>query len=277
MNKIPHIMAMATLLVIMWLVPTHAAWYVAPAASGGNDSNPGTRASPFLTFERAKTAMAGSGDKTTYLRNGTHVRTSPYTFNSNETGEGDPLDAPHAAIINATRITTNGRAFICNACTNVAMRNFSFTSPPSLNGGAYPATTFSIENQSDGVYIENNIFAGNASAFDETTIYSGESLGIYIRGNTFQGPNSGQPITWSSGFTRTYTNIYITDNNIAGCQRWCVEVISHAASTPMDHFHIDRNVFTDLAGDPGLCEGVGNPAGAISGDQQHLNNLPSDE
>src|SRR5262245_31350449 len=54
--------------------PAHAAWYVAPAAMGGSDSNPGTRAQPFLTLERARTAMSGSSDKTTYPRQGTYAR-----------------------------------------------------------------------------------------------------------------------------------------------------------------------------------------------------------
>ncbi|MBC8011474.1 MAG: DUF1565 domain-containing protein, partial [Burkholderiales bacterium] len=58
------------------LLPTLASaatYYVAPPASGGNNSNPGTLASPYATIQRAAT-QAVAGD-TIYIRAGTYRET----------------------------------------------------------------------------------------------------------------------------------------------------------------------------------------------------------
>lgn len=52
--------------------PLVPAYYVATAANGGSDSNLGTLASPFLTLQKAQTAMR-SGLKTTYIRAGIYT------------------------------------------------------------------------------------------------------------------------------------------------------------------------------------------------------------
>ena len=62
-------------LVILLAVPSlHAAtYYVAPPASGGNDSNPGSLASPYATIQRAAN-VAAAGD-TVFIRAGTYRET----------------------------------------------------------------------------------------------------------------------------------------------------------------------------------------------------------
>src|SRR5687768_432373 len=65
-----------------------ATFYVSPS---GNDGNPGTEAAPFLTLERARTAVrsvnAGmSGPVTVYLRGGVYTLTSTVTFDAVDSG-----------------------------------------------------------------------------------------------------------------------------------------------------------------------------------------------
>lgn len=61
-------------------------WYVAPADSGGNDSNAGTYAAPFATFEKA-TDTVSAGD-TVYFIGGTYHFDSPVRIDTVEGGYG---------------------------------------------------------------------------------------------------------------------------------------------------------------------------------------------
>src|SRR5882672_558741 len=54
-------------------------------SNAGNDSNPGTAASPFATISRAQTAMQGSSTKVTYIRAGTYTLTANASSNCGQT------------------------------------------------------------------------------------------------------------------------------------------------------------------------------------------------
>ena len=73
------------------------AFFMAPAASGGDDSNPGTEDEPFLTLEKARDSMRGSSTKRTYLRAGTYNRTAELTLTSSDNNEiwiAYPVETP---------------------------------------------------------------------------------------------------------------------------------------------------------------------------------------
>lgn len=77
-----------------------AGFYVSPS---GSDSNAGTLAAPFLTLEKARTAMQGTGAaKVTYLRGGTYSRTATLSLGSADTGttwQYYPPDGYNSAIL----------------------------------------------------------------------------------------------------------------------------------------------------------------------------------
>lgn len=79
-----------------WSEIDSAAFYVSPE---GNDTNDGSAEHPFLTLERARTAMRGSTVKTTYLRAGTYARTATFILDSSDNGQtwktfpGDPVNS----------------------------------------------------------------------------------------------------------------------------------------------------------------------------------------
>jgi hypothetical protein len=79
------------------------AYYV--AASGGSDSNAGTKAAPFATIAYALTQMEGGLIKTTYLEPGTYTLTGPIEMTSADNGEtlaGDPANPRTSVILDAT-------------------------------------------------------------------------------------------------------------------------------------------------------------------------------
>ncbi len=63
--------------------PTVTSYYVSPT---GNDNNPGTLDLPFLTLEKARSAMRSTSAKTTYLRAGTYSRSETFILGPLDNG-----------------------------------------------------------------------------------------------------------------------------------------------------------------------------------------------
>jgi hypothetical protein len=243
-------------------MPDASAFYV---ATTGSDSNACTFAAPCLTFEKAQAMMmASSTVKTTYVRGGTYVRTAGYTFNDGENWLGYPCDPPHSATIDATGLTAGGAAFQCDGCSDVVMYNFTFSGAPTYNGGAWSDTNVLIQGGANDVYIDNNVFTGNLAAYNETDIYSFNSNNIYIRGNTFLSSASGEPISTPYTQAGTYSGLFITDNVIAGCQRWCIESQIQLTTITVSDLHIDRNTLTGFEDPKNQCSDGDHFIGAIS-------------
>jgi len=132
-------------------------FYMAPstATPAGNDSNPGTRAAPFLTFNKCQIAMR-TGNKTCYVKKGTYTATSwPSTpacgsgncvlsltsSDNNETWAYDPIDGVDTADIGGgSTISGNGLwAFADMGATNLTfdglnIHNFDFAGFTSIGG-----------------------------------------------------------------------------------------------------------------------------------------------
>jgi hypothetical protein len=241
--------------------PDASAFYV---ATTGNDKSACTLAEPCLTFEKAQAMMMASTVKTTYVRAGTYARTAGYSFHDGEHWLGYSCDPPHSATIDATGLSAGGAAFHCDGCSSVAMYNFTFSGAPTYNGGAWSDTNILIEGGANDVYIDNNVFTGNLAAYNESDIYSFDSNNIYIRGNTFQSSASGEPISTPYTQAGTYSGLFITDNVIAGCQRWCIESQIQLTTITVSNLHIDRNTITDFEDPKNQCGDGDHYAGAIS-------------
>lgn len=87
-----------------WSPLDSAAFYVSPQ---GNDTNDGSEAHPFLTLERARSAMRASAVKTTYLRSGLYSRSETFILDSNDnrqTWKTFPGDPVNTAIIDGNGI-----------------------------------------------------------------------------------------------------------------------------------------------------------------------------
>lgn len=87
-----------------WSEIDSAAFYVSP---DGSDANDGSFSQPFLTLERARTAMRASAVKTTYLRAGTYPRSATFILDSsdnNQTWKTFPGDPINSAIIDGDGI-----------------------------------------------------------------------------------------------------------------------------------------------------------------------------
>jgi hypothetical protein len=80
-----------------------AAFYVSPS---GNDSNPGTLASPFLTFGQCQIAMRASVNKTCYPRAGTYIMSTGLTLDHRDVGETWSYYPPDG--INSAMLTQTG-------------------------------------------------------------------------------------------------------------------------------------------------------------------------
>lgn len=132
-------------------------------ATTGNDSNPGTQASPFLTLGAAQTAMRASvSTKAATLRGGTYILTAPLALTSADNSEtwqsypgenaiisgGNVLttgwtlhDTPNN-IWQLTGITWNFRELYVNNLHATRARNTVTTSVPNTgNGWSQTATT----------------------------------------------------------------------------------------------------------------------------------------
>lgn len=89
-------LALGSTLSSCWSAIDSAAFYVSPT---GNDADSGTITAPFLTLERARSAMRASAIKTTYLREGTYTRSATFILDSSDNGQtwktypGDPVNS----------------------------------------------------------------------------------------------------------------------------------------------------------------------------------------
>lgn len=92
-------------------------------AAGGSDAAAGTLAAPFLTGDRAVTAMNASGGTRlrTYLR-GT-VSVGSMNLGAGQSVEGYPLDPPLSATLHATAANLGS-----NSIANISLKNLRFTS-----------------------------------------------------------------------------------------------------------------------------------------------------
>jgi len=177
------------------------AFYVSPT---GSDSNNGLSASePFLTLEKAQTAMEGSSTKTTYLLGGTYARSTTLTLGTNDEGEswlGYPGEVPE---LNGKESTAVG---ISVGGANITVRWLTIDS--------YTQSGIEVQNTT-GSLIDSNIVQDLSSdGFNEGGIVLIENVsGMTITHNSIY--NVGWAgIAVSNGPTDSISNILIAYNKI---------------------------------------------------------------
>ena len=131
------------LLVLLMQINANAqsSFYVSPS---GSDMNNGSLVSPFLTLEKAQTAMRGSSIKTTCLRSGTYTRTYTFILTSQDNGttwKTYPGDALNSAVIDGAGIQDVIHILGGNNITidGLTVKNFTSRGIGIHGGGAWNA------------------------------------------------------------------------------------------------------------------------------------------
>lgn len=220
----------------------------------GNDSNPGTYNSPFLTLAHAQTAMrASSTTKTTCLRTGTYVLSSLISMNSSDNGEtwmGCPGDVAQSAII---QYAASPPQYLFEVPTgpvsNITWTNLNFDGGSSGGAGASDAAILLVN--ATNIYITKNLFTNSSVAGDITLFCSSN---VYVRQNTsvLNELQLFSAIINSGCSANTYGNINVTDNVMTNT-RSDIELTAQAANQYWFGSHFDRNIVA------GGCASGSNP------------------
>ncbi len=233
------------LLIASLLLPTPALaqFYVATSGGGGSDSNPGTLASPFLTLGKCQTAMRAGPYKTCYIRAGTYTMAAELTLTSSDNGEtwaGYPGDTAQSAMIQYS-----GSAhlmFHVTGGSDITIQNLKFDGGASGGNNTSSGAIF-IENSSNNIHVESNLFTNN---FNQSDLYFYNSNNIYFRGNT-SNLNEYQPVSGHVTDSTEHTGWFITDNTLNHWQRMGIELQGNAGSA--GGVKVDRNVI-DMTNTP---------------------------
>jgi hypothetical protein len=165
-------------------------YYVAPPASGGSDSNPGTIGSPWLTLEKAL-ATAAAGD-TVYFRGGTHTASGSYYPSA--TAHAGTSDSPitlksypgETATITGNNISYYIRVeqpyWIFDGLTFIANNLLGSGGCIILNGENYNGHHMTVRNCSFQIVSSNSV--DNVAC---VRLQSGRSNYALIQNNTFAG------------------------------------------------------------------------------------------
>jgi hypothetical protein len=229
-----------------------ATYYVAPPASGGSDSNPGTIGSPWATWGKAvATAIAGD---TVYFRAGTYtLSTAAVTAHSGTSaspitlkaypGETPTITAnglTHHVRVQNPYWTFDGLSFIASnlpdhssaiikvtnyTADHAVIQNCHFQAISSV-GHDNVACVMLEAGYADYALVQNNTFVGFHNAADGTSKILGiEYLGIIgaagvkILHNTFDTFDMGIYVKHANGDTSAATGAEIAYNSIRNCDR----------------------------------------------------------
>jgi hypothetical protein len=172
--------------------PTVTSYYVSPI---GNDNNPGTLDLPFLTLEKARSAMRSTSAKTTYLRAGTYSRSETFILGPLDNGttwQRYASDAWNSVIIDGNGIQDIIDILGGNNITidGLTIRNYTLRGIGVHGGGAdvlHGAPNFNVghgvayNNKISNCIIENGTVAWMAS---DPYIQAGWSGGgVFALGN----------------------------------------------------------------------------------------------
>ncbi len=211
------------------------AFFVSP---NGNDANSGASpSSPFLTLERAQSAMRSSSTKTTYLMAGTFRRTKPLYLNSNDAGQawlGYPGQTP---IIDGGRTTAAGFDISGNNITIrwLTIQNYANQGINATSGSPNPLSNILIDSNT----IQNIYCTGwNQGGIE----FGGSLANITVTHNMIRDSQySGIQVQNAEGDTRSsvkvlYNAVYNTCTAVADCGAIYLDDRNHSGSgTVIDH------------------------------------------
>ena len=226
----------------------------------GNDTNPGTVASPIATLTQCHRMMQAqtAGQKTAcFLRSGSYT-VSTWTMGSNETYSTYPGDPPQSAVI-----TFTADQFGCWGCINLVFRNLSFINTTVSRNGRLFAFFPSANGIQAGAERNISFINNNFNVTVETAIQIYNTDNVYIVGNTFTNGTTDNYNTIGLTYDDSvaHTNVYIVDNTFINAYRFFVEIMSQPGNTPdalniggqVQSVHVDRNTFSGALGNqPGI-------------------------
>lgn len=215
-----------------------AGFWVAPASSGGSDSNPGTQANPFLTVAKCQSAMRASGGSTLIcnIRSGTYSLSSPLTLTSSDNGQTwQNGDAVLTAVFDggsSSGSTGTNWGFVINGGSNITIQGLKFQNftfgDVVVRGGASFEGQFSATGTANANTVKNNELGRTFSA----SILNGNGGNMYIEGQA--------------------TNTKVFNNAIHDATGMCLAIHSNSdSSTPNDNTSgsdIENNAIWNCAG-----------------------------
>jgi hypothetical protein len=154
------------------LPPSATSYYV---ATNGSDANAGTLASPFLTLERARTAVSTNaartnGGVTVWLRGGTYIRTNTFLLTNSDSGT---LTSP---VIYAGY---PGEAAVISAGRPITVASFVSLNSSQTNrvaSGVSPTNILELDLKTAGI-THTNIFPAHFNTWVTTNVFQSSGSG----------------------------------------------------------------------------------------------------
>ena len=241
---------------------TLPSFFIATAANGGSDSNPGTEAEPFETLEKARDAMRGSSTKRTTIRGGTYNITSTVDLNTNDAntiwetavGETPIFDGGDAnldcfSLTGAHFVTFKGLRFQ-NFLQQVAGRHATIVCPSAstdltIEDCIFKSTRFGVHTNGNcarlrvlGCEFDDNIVGVTAESFINTA----DIAGCRVTNSAPEDPNA-RPRGFQ--FSRGGANILMEYNFIENMGEIGIILFDGSGPTNADNI-IQFNVILDV-------------------------------
>jgi parallel beta-helix repeat protein len=194
-------------------------WYVAPAASGGSDTNPGTLAAPFATMKKGVSMLSAAGDVL-------NVRTGTYTLAADDSiilwhkygASGNPIRVQaysgETPVIDGTGTTHNGVVEIDNS-SYVNFDGFEVRNGPHTGVLVYDSDNVNVrwnsvhDCQSNGIGV-----SGSAMDTSHDVLIDGNVVKYCVLSNSARTATSGwaQALSAYKATAVTIQNNYVHEN-----------------------------------------------------------------
>jgi hypothetical protein len=167
-----------------------ACYYISPV---GDDTNAGNSGAPFLTPEKAQSAMQGGNTKCTYVQQGTYLRSFPIKLTSLDNGEtwaADPANSTTlSAIFDGQRSITD--IFLILGGSNITIDGLKMQNVIYRGVGIHGGTAFSVSDDQTfnvTVGIASNNTVKNTEVYNVTAPFTGgpafwNTGGVVAEGN----------------------------------------------------------------------------------------------
>ncbi|MBV8515793.1 MAG: right-handed parallel beta-helix repeat-containing protein [Acidobacteria bacterium] len=255
-------------------------WYVAPPASGGSDSNPGTLASPFATITKGVSMLSAAGDVLN-VRGGTYNES--VTVWHKYGSSSDPIRIQNYTnehpVIDGTGTTTND-VVVIDECSYVRFDGFEVKNGPKGGIGVWDADNVKV--RWNDVHDCQNIGIGAGCTTVGTThdiTFDGNDVKRCVLSNSARTATSGWQQAMSSFKCDhvTFVNNYVHESYGEGIDFIVGDYATIANNTLYDnystnvyidngrHVTVDSNfIITGWGTNPSQYYRDGHPAGGIS-------------
>lgn len=227
-------------------------WYVATPANGGNNSNPGTLASPFATITKGVSMLSAPGD-ILYVRAGTY---NEYVTIWNKTGS-DPSPIrimPYNSedvVIDGTGTTASNAVVAIGESQYVRFDDFEVKNGPDTGIRVYNAQYIRVrynyvhDNQKFGIHVSSASASTRGTTHD--IIVDGNIVKRNVLNNSARNSSSG----WTQGIGSyradnvQFINNYVSENFGEGIDCVLTAGCTITGNTAYDNF--GTNIYLDNA------------------------------